>query len=120
MITVRFARIDEFCTELSREAAQIDRKILRLSRLWRSGSPGRVFVVASALVEGPRPQVLQMEVYCGSEMAGHPEPAVSDKVDKTLTRLRTHAASLGLQVRGGMIRNEPGHAEADEAEEGTP
>lgn len=100
----RLSNVDEFLSELSRDAEQVERRIVRLACRNRSecgGAYTRVTVLASAIVAG---RVLRLERECGSYMfADRDGVPILAAAGEAMDRVQGEAARLGLDVRGGVF-----------------
>lgn len=104
MAAVKFNDLDEFIGELRRDAAEVERKILRVTVRHRTDGqmPIRsMAVVASAVVAG---HVVTLQAPCGTYLPGTGEAdGVSVAAKERLAALEAAAGELGLEVRAGVF-----------------
>jgi hypothetical protein len=108
MPLVQFNTISEFLIELTTDLAHVDRKLVRVTNLYRQSSqvPSMqyVSVVATARVAT---DVIQLDVYCGEVWnvdTQHNEPVLK-KAEALCQRIREACTQLGLEVRAGLLKN---------------
>jgi hypothetical protein len=108
MPIVQFNTVSEFFTELTIDLARVDRKLVRVTNLYRQSSqvPSMqyVSVVATARVAT---DIIQLDVYCGevwSVDTQHNEPVLK-KAEVLQQRIRKACMQLGFEVRAGLLKN---------------
>lgn len=101
-ITVRFTSTADFVEELTRDAARVERGIVRLSfRTTYSVPMFSVSMLATAVIAG---HVVTLHRYCGSYMfSGSQESRlVGEDAEKQADLIRTAVAELQLEIRQGV------------------
>jgi hypothetical protein len=104
MATVKFGDVGEFIEELKRDAANVERSIVRLTYRWRSADPSPIrsmSVVASAVIGG---HIVTLEERCGSYFPDTSDAQeVAAAAAKKLGAIEAAAKELGLEVRAGVF-----------------
>lgn len=104
VLTVRFTEPDEYLAELERDVFAVERKIVRVSRLYRRASSGAYSVAlvrAGAIVEG-RPILFERLV--GTLWGFGPgDDETQAKLDELVAELERGIDRLGLQARPGVL-----------------
>jgi len=106
---VRFNRVEEFCTELEKDAEKIDRRIVRCTKLFEvtkiSTNIHYVFALATYVVEG---QTVELRRYCGDiwQINKEKDKAAVDLADKALAAIEETCKRLKLEVRAGYLEEQ--------------
>ena len=106
MAITKFNVVEEFCTEIEKDAPEIDRAIVRITGMSRisSISPNirHIFAIASYSVYG---EVVILECYCGDVWGINSE--TDQKVYAREEEIRKAVAktcdNLGLEQRAGIL-----------------
>ncbi len=106
LIHVVFSSPEEFFDELKQDRDRIDRRIVRITRVYEPASIGamqRLTVEASAVVSDR--YVYRLKVIAGMvwNVGGKEDEAVEKKADETIRRIETFCSNQGLIVRTGHI-----------------
>lgn len=103
---VKFTRVEEFLTELSRDQGKIARNILRLTNLYQpsKASPNllHLWVVATCVVAG---DIVRLDRFCGTIWRLHQDrdKEVYEQAAQVQRELEARCQELGLEVRAGMF-----------------
>lgn len=104
MVTVKFNDVAEFLDELKRDAAEVQRKILRCTFSFRRGNSMPIEVMYVMVTYMVFDQLVMLEHRCGEWMTGTSDQetvrgtaiAIKDKIDAA-------ANELGLELRAGLL-----------------
>lgn len=105
---VRFSDPKEFLEELAKDRDHVERRIVRLTNLYRPSqrvpSVQHLSVVATARVGR---EVVRLEVYCGDfwYLDKEKDQKVLDKAKALHTTIEEGCARLGLEVRAGVLED---------------
>jgi hypothetical protein len=107
MSLVQFNNIEEFFTELTANLEQLDRKLVRVTNLYRHSAQSPIIqyvsVVATARVAT---DIIRLDIHCGelwSVDTQHNAPLLK-KVEAVQQHIRTSCVQLGLEVRAGLLQ----------------
>lgn len=106
MPIVKFNSVDEFCDELQKDAAKVDRNIVRSTNLFtiHSALPNvrHVKVLAHYSVQG---QIVRLEHYCGDVwgMREDQDNEVLGRAGKAQMAVKAACELLGLELRAGSL-----------------
>jgi len=106
---VRFNQVEEFCTELEKDAPYIDRGIVRCSNLFEvaniSSNIHRVSFIATYSVGGG---IVELRHYCGNTWRPNQEAdnKVLDKAKQISKTIEEVCQRLNLEVRAGCIEED--------------
>lgn len=104
MAVVKFNDVDEFLAELKLDAADVDRRVVRVTSRWRRCEPQplqSLSVVATYVADG---QVVLLECPCGTFFPDLPEGAEArNRCSKRREAIEAFATGLGLEVRAGVF-----------------
>ena len=103
---VKFNSPEEFCHEMEKDKAKIDREIVRTTSKYvvskMSPHIHHVFALATYSVNG---QIVEMEKYCGDTWGVNKDSdrEVLDKSTETLAAIEETAGHCGCEVRSGIL-----------------
>lgn len=106
MTTVKFNVVREFCAEVEKDVAEIDRGIVRITGMSRGSSLSpnirHIFAMASYSVKG---QVVILESYCGDVWGINEkeDQKVYSKEKEVCQAVEEICQKLGLKQRGGIL-----------------
>ena len=102
---VRFNSVEEFLAELAADVELVERKIVRVTNLFRQKSPSfhDVTVVASAIV---RSHIVRLDRLVGAVMdtrdLTESDREVRARADGILTEIELKVQKMGLNARAGI------------------
>lgn len=106
---VRFNDANEFLKELAKDRDHVERRIVRLTNLYRPSqrvpSIQHLSVVATTRVGR---ELVRLETYCGDLWNLGRDQSVLDKAKVLHQTIEDGCASLGLEVRSGVLDDEEG------------
>lgn len=117
---VRFNQVEEFCDELRKEQGNIERRIVRVTKLYTqskmAASIKHVQVISTFLVcafpsalPAAGPNIVRLERYCGDIWGiKNQDQPVLERAEAAIKKIEQVCQELGLEVRPGVIEGEPG------------
>jgi len=105
---VKFNMEGEFAEELEKDAALVERRIVRLTNLFRTSSISPnirdVLVLATYSVQG---QVVRLERYCGDVWGinDQEDNKVLERAAKAQEMVKEACERLGLELRAGSLED---------------
>lgn len=108
LIHVVFSSPEEFFEELKQDRDRIDRRIVRITRVYEPASIGamqRLTVEAGAVVS--ERYIYRLKVIAGMiwNVGGKEDEAVEKRAEETIRRIETFCSNQGLTVRNGRIES---------------
>ncbi len=110
MLKVKFNSVQEFCQELKKDAANVDRGIIRTTKLTQMStmSPNihYVFALASYSIQG---QIVEFKKFCGDIWGVNKDAdeEVYEKAEKILKEIEDLVQGIqGVDVRAGVMEDE--------------
>lgn len=104
MIVARYTEPDEFMHDLACDVDDVERRVVRLTKMARSAGPGgsltRVTVCAGAVVGG---RLVKLESYIGDLWGSAADDKVQAQATQLVKDLEERIADLGLQLRAGFF-----------------
>jgi hypothetical protein len=101
-ITAHFTEPNEYLAELERDQRQVERGIVRVTKIAMPDSTGaitHVTVEATAIIEH---RLCRLSTYCGALWGiDHPDEEVQTRASTLVRELEEKLLDLGLEVRAG-------------------
>ena len=108
MPIVQFNTVREFLAELTADLAQVDRKLVRVTNLYRQSTQMPIIqyvsVVATARVAT---DIIRLDMYCGEvwNVDTQHNERVLKKVEALQQSIRESCMQLGIDVRAGLWKS---------------
>ena len=108
MPIVQFNTVREFLAELTADLAQVDRKLVRMTNLYRQSTQmpmiQYVSVVATTRVAT---DIIRLDMYCGEiwNVDTQHNERVLKKVEALQQSIRASCLQLGIDVRAGLWKS---------------
>jgi hypothetical protein len=108
MPIVQFNTVHEFLAELTADLAQVDRKLVRVTNLYRQSTQMPIIqyvsVVATARVAT---DIIRLDMYCGEvwNVDTQHNERVLKKVEVLQQSIRESCMQLGIDVRAGLWKS---------------
>ena len=108
MPIVQFNTVREFLAELTVDLAQVDRKLVRVTNLYRQSTQMPIIqyvsVVATARVAT---DIIRLDIYCGEvwNVDTQHNERVLKKVEALQQSIRESCMQLGIDVRAGLWKS---------------
>jgi hypothetical protein len=106
---VIFNNVEEFCTELEKDTEQVDRRIVRCTKLFKatklSSNIHHIFAVATYATQG---QIVELKRYCGDiwQVNAEEDKKAIDLAEKALKAVEETCQRLGFEVRAGYLEEQ--------------
>lgn len=101
---VQFNDIDEFIENLAKDREFVDRRIVRVTNLYRQStltpSIRHLTAIATTRISG---ELVRLEVYCGDLWGLGKDQPILDKAEALQRILINRCAELGIEVRSGLL-----------------